>query len=326
MKLINIPIVEKKDIFYEEKEILKNGKKRIVFIPSDKLKKAQKNIMNDFKNHFFNIKDNTKDGKFIGFPINKNEFQYVYSYIKKKNIVDMVEKHIGKEFVIRIDIKSFFSSITKEMIEKCMKLFFQRNKIEIDNFDNFLNIITYKDFLPIGASTSPFISNIVGTYLIDAKIIKFLQDTHIVYSRYADDLIFSSNYSNIIDYIDKVIKVINSSGFTENENKRRVYKKGKRQLITGICVNNIKSVPIEKREEIRFYTLLIRKYGIQEAISFYNTKIFRYKRSPLNRKKNLFIDEEKFLRIINGKLNYFRMINSQQIRKLQQNFDFITIF
>ena len=87
MKLINIPIIEKKDIFYNEKEILKNWKKRTVFIPSDKLKKIQKNIMSDFKNHFFNIQDNTKSWIFRWFPINKNEFQFTYRKFNQSGFI-----------------------------------------------------------------------------------------------------------------------------------------------------------------------------------------------------------------------------------------------
>lgn len=326
MKVINIPKIKEGDISYTEKEILKNWKKRTIFIPSDKLKKIQGDIMNDFNNHFFNVHDNSKDWKFKWFSINKNEFQYVYSYIKKKNIVNMAEKHIWKKNVVRIDIKSFFHSITKEMIQKCLEYFLKQNHILIDNFEDFLNIITYNKFLPIWALTSPFISNIVWAYLIDAKIIKFLWNKDIAYSRYADDLIFSSNNSNLIDYIDEIVTIINSSWFIENRDKRRIYKKWKRQLVTWICVNNIKSIPIEKREEIRFYIFLIKKYWIQEAINFYNTKIFRYKKVPLTRKRSLSVNEEIFFRIITWKLNYFKMINPEQAKKIQQNFDFITIF
>ncbi len=236
MKKINILKINDEDIYYTESIIKKHWKERKIYKPSDNLKKVQRNILSQTKEYFFSLKDN--DVKYYkDLSINKKEFKYVYSYIKKKNIADMAENHVWKKYVIRIDIKSFFNSITNEMIEKYMKLFFEENEIEIDNFEEFLKIVSYNNSLPIWAATSPFISNVVWYYLLDKKISCYLERKDIKYSRYADDLIFSSNDENIQIYIENIVKIINKSWFEENSKKRRVYNKWNRQLVTWICVN-----------------------------------------------------------------------------------------
>lgn len=336
MKKINILKINDEDIYYTESIIKKHWKERKIYKPSDNLKKVQRNILSQTKEYFFSLKDN--DVKYYkDLSINKKEFKYVYSYIKKKNIADMAENHVWKKYVIRIDIKSFFNSITNEMIEKYMKLFFEENEIEIDNFEEFLKIVSYNNSLPIWAATSPFISNVVWYYLLDKKISCYLERKDIKYSRYADDLIFSSNDENIQIYIENIVKIINKSWFEENSKKRRVYNKWNRQLVTWICVNWKKrknllfeeiepTIPIEKREEIRFYLYLMNKFWIHKALEFYKEKIFVYRKKAKLRIKQKNVSKETFLRIIEWKINYFNMINKWQAEKLKKDFKFITSF
>lgn len=331
MNKINIITITDEEITYKESKIYKNWKERVIFIPSEKLNEVQKNILLQIKEYFFSFDwlSNLKN----------DEFKYVYSYIKKRSIADMAKNHLWKNYVIRIDIKSFFNTITKEMIKKYMNLFFRENRIGIDNIENFIKVVSYHDSLPIGACTSPFISNVIGYYLLDKEISLFTQEKKLSYSRYADDLIFSSNNPNIKNEIENIIKIINKNGFEENRRKRKVYSKWKRQLVTWICVNwkiipdliwwlnwIEPTIPIEKRSEIRFYLHLINNFWISKALKFYNTKIYIYKKNPKNRKKIKNITEDTFLRIIKWKINYFNMINKWQAEKLMNDFKLITSF
>lgn len=334
MEKINIIEINDEDIYYTESIIKKHWKERKIYNPSDKLKQVQRNILLQIKEYFFSLSFNDEKNH-KNLKINKNEFKYVYSYIRKKNIADMANNHVWKKYVIRIDIKSFFYSITNEMIEKYMKLFFENNDIEIDNFDFFLKVVSYNNFLPVWAITSPFISNVVWYYLLDKKISAYLENKDIKYSRYADDLIFSSNHEDVKNSIDYIINIIKESWFEENSKKRKIYSKWKRQLVTWICVNwkinendffkSIEiTVPIEKREEIRFYLYLMNKFWIDKALEYYKNNIFVYKKKPRERKFWKDISKEKFLRIIEWKINYFNMINKVQAEKLMRDFKFIT--
>lgn len=332
MKKINISQINDEDIHYTESIIKKHWKKRKIYKPSDNLRELQRNILWQIKEYFFSLDFNDKKS-YKDLSINKKEFKYVYSYIRKKNIADMAKNHLWKRHVLRIDIKSFFNSISKEMIEKYMKLFFEENQVEVDNFEDFLKIVSYDNFLPIWAITSPFISNVIWYYLVDKKISSYL-NKNINYSRYADDLIFSFNDEDIKKYIEKIKEIINESWFEENIEKRKIYHKWQRQLVTWICVNWKKiqntdlqpTIPIEKREEIRFYLYLMNKFWINRALEFYKEKIYVYGKKPKIRKKQINISEESFLKIIEWKINYFNMINKSQSEKLKKDFKFITSF
>lgn len=102
-------------------------------------------------------------------------------------------EHIGAKFFLRIDILSFFPSITKKQIKNELARLLVCNSDE--DKEDLLNLIcditTLNGSLPQGACTSPVISNLVMAR-IDQRITKYCQVFGIRYTRYADDLLFSS--------------------------------------------------------------------------------------------------------------------------------------
>lgn len=103
-------------------------------------------------------------------------------------------EHIGSKFFLRIDILSFFPSITEMQIKNELTRLLACNLSE--DKEKLLNLIcditTLNGLLPQGACTSPAISNLVMAR-IDQRITKYCQVFNIRYTRYADDLLFSSD-------------------------------------------------------------------------------------------------------------------------------------
>ncbi len=96
--------------------------------------------------------------------------------------------------------------------------------------------------LPQGAPTSPFLANMVTTELdvrLAAYVNELCQPEGCTYTRYADDLCFSSN-SDMLGYRStrsKIAQIVRLCGFQVNYKKSKLNRFGRRQTITGVVVN-----------------------------------------------------------------------------------------
>lgn len=254
-------LIKKKDTKYEEYKILKkNGALRTILAPDEYLKHTQylinillQIVFENKVNHFTN-----------GFLINRN-------------IVRNATPHINKKYVLNIDIKDFFPSIPFRRIKKTLE--FQPFDLQMAREEiGFViaNIATYKGFLPQGAPTSPILSNIV-TQKLDRKIESICKEENIKFSRYADDLTFSSNKNVLTEtFVNKVYSIIKEEGFMPNDQKTRLRSKGQRQEVTGVIVNdklNISRQYIKKIRSILYnWEKKGEEYTQRKFLSFYEKK------------------------------------------------------
>ena len=154
----------------------KGGLRKISYLPKDSsLYNLQRKLLHNFLSK-------------ISLPTCVVGFRQNVSYRS------FLSPHIGNSFFIRLDIKDFFPSITDTLIANELGLFLSLStKEEKDKIISLVSdIVTRDGSLPQGASTSPAMSNIVMAR-IDQRIIKYCQVFGITYTRYADDLLFSSS-------------------------------------------------------------------------------------------------------------------------------------
>ncbi|MEO1927371.1 MAG: reverse transcriptase family protein [Nautiliaceae bacterium] len=247
--------------------------------------------------------------------------RYVHGYVKKKNVVTNAKVHVGKKYVFKVDIKDFFPSIHKGKIIWALK-----NYLNLDEKQAFLIAslatvkIDGKEFLPQGFPTSPVLSNLV-LKRVDRRLIGIAKKYHIKYTRYADDITFSSD-KNIFDenFINEVEKILNKDGFKLNYEKIKLLKKGYRQTVTGLVVNeklNVKREYVKLLRTLLFYLEKnIEQYGKGEGIK--KAQILFEEKS--NSKKDL-------LKVIEGKLAYLKNIKGEDdstYKKLKSRYDKIT--
>lgn len=132
------------------------------------------------------------------------------------------------------------------------------------------NLCTYEDVLPQGAVTSPYIANLV-TYHLDVRLNGLCSRKDIVYTRYADDLSFSSNNRTKLNSIEKIVKyIVKEEGFEINEKKTRYLSNDVKKTITGITINN-EEVHIDKalKKKIRamiFNSIVNKNYTRNDKI------------------------------------------------------------
>lgn len=128
----------------------------------------------------------------------------VFSYRKGISIKNLAQEHKNNRFLLRIDFKDFFPSLTgkniRELLEKNLNSFdFELSKDDITLINN---IVCKSNRLTIGAPTSPIISNVL-LYDFDCEMNNFSKE--IKYSRYADDCVprklgTSSNGGELVSY------------------------------------------------------------------------------------------------------------------------------
>jgi len=168
------------------------------------------------------------------------------AFVKDVSIRNNAERHTGKQTVIRIDLQNFFPTITYKQVRKV----FEGLGYPYSVAQALANLCTLKGRLPQGAPTSPVVSNLVCRRM-DRRFGGLAEKMQFSYSRYADDLIFSSNDRNFPRLVPLFREIIQSEGFTMNEKKLAVMKKGGRQMVTGIVVNEKPNVPKEQIRQLR---------------------------------------------------------------------------
>lgn len=188
--------------------------------------------------------------------------EYVGGFVAGRNIAYNAKFHLNKNVVANLDIKNFFESIPFLTVVKAFEQLGFIEKVATI----LANIVTYNKVLVAGFNTSPIIANIVCIEM-DAEIASLCKSRNVDYTRYADDLSFSGDQ---IDFLDKIIEIIHKYGFSINDNKTRIYKRGRSQYVTGLTVadKTIPRVPRKIKKSLRAAVHYIKSYGLSSHIEY----------------------------------------------------------
>jgi RNA-directed DNA polymerase len=232
--LYKIPEQEKYNSFEINK---KDGGKRLIEAPIPQIKKLQKHLCNILT--------------LCSVELAKDSPNNILSHGFKKgsSIQTNAQKHKNKRFVLNFDIKDFFWSINFGRVRG----FFIKNKDFLLD-DKVATIIAqiacYNGRLPQGSPTSPIISNLIA-HLLDIRLVGVAKKYGCVYSRYADDITFSTNQKEFpLDLVRRssenpellllgtpIEEEVKRSGFCVNPLKTRLKYRDTRQIVTGLVVN-----------------------------------------------------------------------------------------
>ncbi len=281
---INYFAFHKKNKYLSFSVAKKNGNERVIYSPIPFLKLIQRNINFILNAVFLPIK-----------PVN--------GFVYQRNIVSNAQSHTSKPFVYNVDLSNFFPSIKFRRVKSVLELkpFNLTGEREPIAF-LIANLCCYNGFLPQGSPTSPTISNIICQRL-DKKLI-ILSKTHkIRYSRYADDITFSS-YKNIFNklFYEKLKKIIEQEQFKLNEKKTRLQRRTERQIVTGLTVNKKVNVT---REYIRTTRAMLHNW---EKKGIAKTKTIFAKHY---KKKHLKKQIPDFKKVLRGRILFIGMVRGQ---------------
>ncbi|WP_373709231.1 reverse transcriptase domain-containing protein [Kaistella sp.] len=251
-----------------------------------------------------------------------------YGFVEGKSVVDNANLHCGNNYVFNIDLKDFFSSIEIGRILNRLSLppfnFNKQNRREeLGNYIAWLaceNTIveriidgkiqkTVKRVLPQGSPLSPMLTNIICERL-DHRLTGLAKRFGVKYSRYADDITFSSMqnvYQEEGEFRKELNRIINDQYFTINQDKVRLQKSGVRQEVTGITVNEFSNVTKTYVKRIRLWLSFWERFGTEKAFVLFLNGYVKDKGHIKNLGKTPMFMEN----VIEGKLNYLKMVKGE---------------
>ncbi len=248
-------------------------------------------------------------------------------FVLDKSIVTNAKQHTGSLYVYNIDLKDFFPSVDQarfwgrlqhppfnlneernrlDIANIIAGLCFQEMEVErIDENGNWVKVV--KNVLPQGAPTSPTITNIICERL-DFYLSAVARRFGLKYSRYADDITFSSMhnvYHKDGDFIKELHRIIATQGFHIKESKVRLQRLGYRQEVTGLIVNEKVNVTKRYIKRLRMWLYLWEHYGYIKAEQIFIKDYIGDKGHLIKSKPNM-------ANVIWGKLEYLKMVKGVQ--------------
>lgn len=206
IKIYNLDIFLKNILEISEKKLIKtlNNKKRSYSEYKIPKKNGYRTIYALKGGSLSNLQSNLKKNFLDNIPIADN----VYGFVEGYGYKDFLTPHTYKKYYLRLDIKNFFESIKTNELEIIFDYYITASNDEEKDkiLDYLMSIISLNDYLPQGAITSPATSNIFFREL-DIRIQKYCKKLGFDYSRYADDILISSDSDKLPK--DFVIKAVN---------------------------------------------------------------------------------------------------------------------
>jgi len=189
-----------------------------------------------------------------------------FAYRENMGVKDNAFAHVKSNYLLKMDFTDFFPSITPDLF------FSMINKIDLalSVEDTLLlqNFLFWREYrgqslrLSIGAPSSPLISNFI-LYFYDERMKEICDKKNIIYTRYADDLTFSTSEKDILFDIPNIVKTeINqhTNGLIKvNASKTVFSSKGHNRHITGVTLTNNNRLSLG-RERKRNLSSMVHKF------------------------------------------------------------------
>lgn len=295
--------VIKTDNMYTEFTIQKKGGgQRTICAPNKKLKNVQRKLANVL-NCVYKVKP------------------AAHGFVYDKDIVTNARNHTKKRFVFNIDLENFFEQINFGRVRGM--LLKPPYEIGEEAATVIAQIACYKGRLPQGAPSSPILTNMICSPL-DTQLTKLAVKYKLRYSRYADDITFSSYKedmpSSIVSISSKGVvigkelsEIIKRNGFNINESKSRIFDYHKRQEVTGLVVNRFVNVKRSYIKEIRAILDHCKKTSVYEAAKEYIRK-GKCKNHAIEQMIENETEENQekvkqwFIEVLKGRLEYIRHV------------------
>jgi RNA-directed DNA polymerase len=152
--------------------------------------------------------------------------------VPKRSIFQHAERHVGRQMVATLDVKSFFPSVRTDQVRSILE------RLGISNIalDAAVRLTTLDDQLPQGSPASCFLANMVFDS-IDRRVDAFCRRKKLAYSRYVDDLAISGDF-DFRDLRGAFIAPIEEQGFVVAPKKIHFMGQGVLQVVTNLCVND----------------------------------------------------------------------------------------
>ncbi len=233
-------------------------------------------------------------------------------FVLDKSIVDNANKHVGHNYVFNMDLKDFFHSFDRKWVKYSFMVEpFNLGKEREELAFLLASLCTHpfeidgevKNVLPQGSPTSPTLTNILCRKL-DRRLNGLANRFGATYTRYADDITFSSQHNiyNNKEFKNELQRIIEEDQkLAINPKKTRLQKAGYRQEATGLIVNNKVNVRRRYVKQIRMWLYYWEKYGYEKAEQI-------FKRDYIADKGHVKNINAHLINVLDGKLEFLKMV------------------
>ena len=203
----------------------------------------------------------------------------VHAFVPARSVKTNAEAHGKRRFVVNLDLKDFFPSITENRVRGLLR------SIDVDPrvAEIVAHLCCANSQLPQGAPTSPTLSNMI-CYRLDTDLLQIAKAARAIYTRYADDITFSSYqppaplFDGALPPVgrfspdllsDGVIAAFTANGFIVHEAKAHYADRNSRRIVTGVKINAGLNVDRRYVRSIRAKLHSIEKLGLDDAQTKY---------------------------------------------------------
>ena len=291
--LYRLPDIKK---YYSFEIPKKNGKPRIISAPTTSLKILQHKL-NCILSIIFTPKLSS------------------HGFVKGKSIKTNASIHVKSKYVLNIDLEGFFPSINFGRVRGMFMAYPYYLSPPVATVLS--QICCYNNELPQGAPTSPIISNMICAKL-DSQLLDLAKQNKCLFTRYADDITFSTwkkrfpktiadtdETTNQIHVGDDLNNIIKNNGFSINNEKVWFRARDRRQMVTGLIVNDFVNVTRKYKNQVRAMLHALKKYGPKKTKKEFESKYF-------NNNTPKWKCLSKFELVLKGKIEYIGMVRGHE--------------
>lgn len=283
-----------------------SGSARLVEAPKRRLKSIQRTLL---------------DRLFINLPIHDS----AHAFRAGRSVRTFAEPHVGREVVLKLDLQDFFPTISMARVAGLLRTggypepvarsiaglccnsmpaaIWKLCPISATTIEaSRLRSLYREPHLPQGAPTSPSIANLCA-YRLDLRLTALATSANIGYTRYADDLAFSGGVElarGAKRFAARVGAIALEEGFSLNYRKTRLMRRGTRQALAGVVVNDRLNLPRSEYDRLKATLHNCARFG------------------PKSQNRG---DHPEFRAHVLGLVSHFATIHPERGRKLREWFD-----
>ena len=289
-----IDTTDKSSLYYSFKIPKRSGGLRQIDAPNDQLKFALRELKYIFEVEFRALHHTT-----------------AFAYVARRSTIDAIKRHQDNKsrWFLKLDFSNFFGSTTLDFVIKQLEMIFPFSEVMLlqggkEALKTALSLAFLKGGLPQGTPISPTITNIMMVP-IDHHIAKVMRDftPHIVYTRYADDLLLSADLSfKWSEVQEKVLEILHKYGapFTIKKEKTRYGSSAGRNWNLGVMLNKDNQITIGNQKKKVFKAMLHSLHTDYRNGVFWSLS-----------------DIQEF----QGLMSYYLMVEKDNIQKIVNSYD-----
>ncbi|KAA0022715.1 reverse transcriptase family protein [Antrihabitans cavernicola] len=198
-----------------------------------------------------------------------------HGFVVGRSVHTFAAPHAGREAVVRIDLRAFFSTITQARVRAVFGALGYPDHVARVlaglcttatpakvlaplPFESATRLRT--PHLPQGAPTSPALANLV-CHRLDRRLTGLARSHRAAYSRYADDLAFSGSELAVDRLVHAVGLIVADEGFTVHPRKTRIMRAHRQQHLAGLVVNDRPQAARSDYDDLRALLFNCVRYG-----------------------------------------------------------------